>query len=264
MTKNYTLKITLFIFMFLFASFAFAQVGIGTTTPNSSAILEIVSTDKGVLMPRVALSSMTLATPLASHIAGMMVYNTTAGGDLSSGIYINDGIGWTKPAITSFGDVKYSFIAIDHNGWYLLNGRVLTSLSDTAQAKATALGFSGNLPNATDRFLKAKDGAEILGNTGGSSTITVNQANLPNVNFTGTTNATGDHTHSYTDLGDTTISSLGLLGIGTGADNTSGSYATGSSGNHSHTTTVSSGGSNTPISNEPAYIVTNIFVYLGT
>jgi hypothetical protein len=137
-------------------------------------------------------------------------------------------------------------------------------LSANAQANAATLGFSGNLPNATDRFLKANDGTETLGSTGGSATIVVGQANLPNVNFTGTTNVAGAHTHSYTDQGDTTIINLGLVGLGTGADNTSGSYTTGSAGNHSHTVTVASGGSNTPIVNEPAHIVTNIFVYLGT
>lgn len=264
MRQKYTLKRGFFIFTFFFNGLIFAQVGIGTTSPNADAILDVLSTNKGILLPRVALTSSSTSSPLSTHVPGMILYNTTAVAGLTPGVYINDGSIWVKPAVASIGDIKYSFNPADHKGWYLLDGRALSGLSADAQTNAAALGFSGNLPNATDRFLKANDGSETLGNTGGSATITVNQANLPNVNFTGTTNAAGAHTHSYTDQGDTTISSLGLLGIGTGADNTSGSYTTGSSGSHSHTATVSSGGSNTPIAHEPAHIVTNIFVYLGT
>lgn len=264
MGEKYILKRVIFILTFLSSSFVFAQVGIGTTTPNADSVLDITSTDKGVLLPRIPLTSAGSAAPMSSKVPGMMIYNTTSGSGLMPGIYFNDGASWQKPSVTGIGDIKYSFNPADHNGWYLLDGRALSSLSANAQANATALGFSGNLPNATDRFLKATDGSETLGNTGGSATIVVGQANLPNVNFTGTTNSTGAHTHSYTDQGDTTISSISLLGLGTGADNTSGSYTTGSAGNHSHTVTVASGGSNTPIANEPAHIVTNIFVYLGT
>ena len=264
MKQKYILKRGISIFTFLSGSFVFAQVGIGTTTPDPNSILDISSTNKGVLLPRIALTSAGSSAPLASNVSGMMIYNTTTGSGLMPGVYFNDGGAWLKPSITNIGDIKYSFNPADHNGWYLLDGRAISSLSANAQVNAAALGFSGNLPNATDRFLKANDGSETLGNTGGSATIVVSQANLPNVNFTGTTNTAGAHTHSYTDNGDTTIGSISLLGLGTGADNTAGSYTTGSAGSHSHTVTVASGGSNTPIVNEPAHIVTNIFVYLGT
>lgn len=263
MKQKYILKSVICIFTFLSSSFIFAQVGIGTTTPNSDAALDISSTNKGVLLPRIALTSTDSSAPLSSNVSGMMIYNTTSGSGLVPGFYFNDGTTWLKPAVTNIGDIKYSFNPADHNGWYLLDGRAVSSLPASAQVNAAAMGFFGNLPNATDRFLKANDGTETLGNTGGSATIVVSQANLPNVNFSGTTNTTGAHTHSYTDNGDTTLTNLGLVGLANGADNTSGSYTTGSAGNHSHTVTVASGGSDTPIVNEPAHIVTNIFVYLG-
>ncbi|MES2812969.1 MAG: hypothetical protein V4670_10910 [Bacteroidota bacterium] len=264
MTQQYILKKGLCVITLLSGSFTFAQVGIGTTNPDPDSILDLSSPNKGLLLTRVPLSSPSSSTPLGSNVPGMVVYNTTSGLGLVPGIYFNDASSWLKVATVNIGDIKYSFNPADHNGWYLLNGRALTSLPANAQSNAIAMGFLGNLPNATDRFLKANDGTETLGNTGGSATIVVGQTNLPNVNFTGTTNSTGEHTHSYTDQGDTTIINLGLVGLANGADNTSGSYTTGSAGNHSHTVTVASGGSNTPITNEPAHIVTNIFVYLGT
>jgi hypothetical protein len=73
----------------------FAQVGIGTTTPNASAELDIFSANRGLLLPRVSLSDTTLSTPLAAHVAGMTVYNIApAVNDVSPGLYYNDGTKW--------------------------------------------------------------------------------------------------------------------------------------------------------------------------
>ena len=53
--NNYTMKKTIFFSLaLLFSAASFAQVGIGTTTPASSAILDLSSTNKGLLLPRVA------------------------------------------------------------------------------------------------------------------------------------------------------------------------------------------------------------------
>lgn len=47
-------------------------VGIGTNSPNSGAVLDIVSTDKGILVPRVS-NPVTISSPSD----GMLIYNTT-------------------------------------------------------------------------------------------------------------------------------------------------------------------------------------------
>jgi microcystin-dependent protein len=51
---------------------ATAQVGIGTTTPDASAMLEVSATDKGVLIPRVS----TLTAITSPPAEGLMVYHT--------------------------------------------------------------------------------------------------------------------------------------------------------------------------------------------
>ena len=71
--------------------FSTAQVGIGTTTPNADAELDIVSTTRGLLLPRVALSNTTNPSPLSTDVAGMTVYNTATAGDVTPGFYYNDG-----------------------------------------------------------------------------------------------------------------------------------------------------------------------------
>jgi hypothetical protein len=51
------------------------NVGIGTTTPNIKAILELKATDKGFLAPRLTTSQMTLIAPAATE-SGLLIYNT--------------------------------------------------------------------------------------------------------------------------------------------------------------------------------------------
>lgn len=64
--------------------------------PESNAILELESTNKGLLLSRVALDSTSLSTPLSEHVAGMLVYNTNTNADVTPGIYFNDGTKWIK------------------------------------------------------------------------------------------------------------------------------------------------------------------------
>ncbi len=52
----------------------FAQIGIGTTTPDNSAVLELQSTTKGFLLPRLTKAERkTISAPIAN---GLMIYNT--------------------------------------------------------------------------------------------------------------------------------------------------------------------------------------------
>ena len=74
-----------------------AQTGIGTTTPNASAKLEIYATNKGFLPPRVTLSSATDATTIASPAEGLLVYNVGSVG-LQAGYYYWNGANWATIA----------------------------------------------------------------------------------------------------------------------------------------------------------------------
>lgn len=59
----------------------FAQVGIGTELPNSSAQLEVVATDKGVLLPNVALTGTDdTVTIVNGNVDSMIIYNTATDG----------------------------------------------------------------------------------------------------------------------------------------------------------------------------------------
>ncbi|NPA33770.1 MAG: hypothetical protein GXO48_02445 [Chlorobi bacterium] len=76
------------------------RVGIGTASPHPDAILELNSSDKGFLPPRVALVSADLPNPLSSPAPGMLVYNTNTSGTghnvVSPGYYYWDGARWRR------------------------------------------------------------------------------------------------------------------------------------------------------------------------
>jgi len=73
---------------FLFAPFViFAQVGIGTTSPNSSSILELKSTSQGLLTPRMTKGQRNAIT---SPATGLLIYQTNN----TAGFYYYDGSNW--------------------------------------------------------------------------------------------------------------------------------------------------------------------------
>jgi hypothetical protein len=104
----------------LFTAVGFAQVKVGgTPTVNPNAMLEIEATNKGVLLPRVALVTTNDAAPLASHVQGMTVYNTAstpAGNNaparnrVEPGFYYNDGAKWNQMITTDNKAVKFFYM----------------------------------------------------------------------------------------------------------------------------------------------------------
>tara|TARA_B110000091_G_scaffold151875_1_gene161721 strand:- start:241 stop:495 length:255 start_codon:yes stop_codon:yes gene_type:complete len=62
----------------LLTATTYAQVGLGTTTPDASAALDITSTTKGLLVPRMTAAQRDAISPAAT---GLMIYQTdgTAG-----------------------------------------------------------------------------------------------------------------------------------------------------------------------------------------
>mgnify|MGYP002128486146 CR=1 FL=1 len=90
--------------LFLISLQSNAQTGIGTTTPNASAKLDVYATNKGFLPPRVTLTSATDATTIASPAEGLLVYNLGSVG-LQAGYYYWNGANWaTIATATSAGN----------------------------------------------------------------------------------------------------------------------------------------------------------------
>ncbi len=79
-----------------------SQVGIGTTSPNANAALDIASTDKGLIIPRVT----TVKRLQMANTAGLLVYDTN-----DNAYWCNNGSGWSRiislPPAVGNGDLLY-------------------------------------------------------------------------------------------------------------------------------------------------------------
>jgi hypothetical protein len=94
-------KFICLIYLVLISSQLCAQnVGINSTglAPDASAMLDIVATDKGLLIPRVALTATNVAAPVTSPATSLLVYNTATAGtspnNVVPGYYYWNGSAW--------------------------------------------------------------------------------------------------------------------------------------------------------------------------
>lgn len=96
------MKKTFTILILISVQFIFAQVGINTPTPDISSALEINSTNKGFLPPRIELISNTDGITIPTPATGLTIYHT-GNAALDAGLYTNTGTpaspNWTRGAI---------------------------------------------------------------------------------------------------------------------------------------------------------------------
>lgn len=145
----------------LFGAVASAQVKVGGTdgTPNPDAMLEIETTDKGVLLPRVELESTTSASPLSAHVEGMTVYNTATAGNVTPGQYYNDGTKWNR--IVNSSEVPTGVTITADNGLtktgdnIQLGGELddVTAITTTATNTLAVEGLQQTTTIATDKVV---------------------------------------------------------------------------------------------------------------
>jgi hypothetical protein len=99
MMKKFYKFLFLFIFLILVAGpHAICQVSINTdgSSPDPSAMLEIKTNNKGLLLPRIDFNSRP-STP----VAGLLIY-VIANGPAGNGLYFFDGAGWSKISTLSY------------------------------------------------------------------------------------------------------------------------------------------------------------------
>ena len=213
------MKLYLYLFFSLISLVVSAQVGIGTNTPDNSAILEVQATDRGMLIPRMTTVQ---RTSIINPAAGLHVFDIS-----SNSLWFYNGTFWVNYATQAkYGDVKSGIHTQDHEGWVLLDGRAINTLSPSQQSVVASLGWVGNIPNASNAYL-VQNGA-ALGAVSGSNTVTLTQGNLPNVNFIGNTSTAGNHGHG------------GITGDAGGHNHTGTTETTGA---HQHSGTTNGAGS---------------------
>ncbi|MCT8338683.1 hypothetical protein MG296_01325 [Flavobacteriaceae bacterium TK19130] len=95
MKTTTNLKISLLLAFFTITITGFAQVGINTTTPAPGSMLDVQSTDKGMLVPRVDIANLNTIAPITGgSTESLLVYNTNT--TTGKGFYYWDGTRWVN------------------------------------------------------------------------------------------------------------------------------------------------------------------------
>jgi len=144
------MRIVFFIFLLLPATI-FSQVGIGTTSPDTSSMLEIQAANKGILIPRVAIADLNTAAPVTAPVESLLVYNTTIATGV--GFHYWDGTKWTVLSGSSGNDGDWIVVGnnmYNANSGYVGVGTVLPKaklhVEDTSGTNIIAFsdGFDDN------------------------------------------------------------------------------------------------------------------------
>lgn len=214
-------KIIAFCVIIFLTSTLISQVGIGTSSPNASAQLDINSNSKGLLTPRMTAIQ---RTGISNPATGLLVYQT----DGNSGFYYYNGSSWIDLPNTSNSTVPTGTVvsyagSTAPAGWLLCDGLAInrTTYANLFAAIGSTYGNGNgsstfNLPDLRGRIVFGVDNMggtsanrltttggisanNTLGATCGTQSITLTTPNLPTHNhpFTGGQSTTSDNTHSH-------------------------------------------------------------------
>ncbi len=225
----------------------FAQsVGIGTTTPHSSAVLDITHTSKGLLIPRMGTSSL---NAVSNPAKGLMIYDSTANqlvinkGTTASPNWqtVSSGGGWSltgnsgiNPALNFIGTTDASplrFRVNNHVAGHVdslnentfMGYRAGTNLTGLAN---TAIGYKSLFRNTQGSNNVAIGGYSLFSNTAGGLNVAVGVGALY-WNQAGSGNAAVGQAALYNNTSGDYNTAMGmnsLLGNSTGVHNTAFGY----------------------------------------
>ncbi|MEC8628146.1 MAG: hypothetical protein VXY37_07080, partial [Bacteroidota bacterium] len=146
------------VFILLIPSTLQAQnIGIGTTSPDSSAKLDISGTDGGILIPRM---SGVQRDSIESPATGLLIFQI----DGTSGFYFYDGTAWTLLSGGSSSISGLEEITEGANTGYRIVGRDATNYGDIgnnavdlsySDATSTTRGASGSFSTAMGYYTEA-------------------------------------------------------------------------------------------------------------
>lgn len=233
-----------------------------------------------------------MATVAHKNLTGTDLHEPKGAATAASGqVYVANGSGsgtWTTlttPATIPVGLVAPYSGSSAPSGWILCYGQAVSRTTYAALFAITSTTYgvgdgstTFNLPDLRGRAIFGKDNmggstagritnavsaivGTTLGASGGLESVTLTQANLPNVTLGGSTNTTGNHNHTYNDY--TTNENSGTS-TANAAKNVATVANTSTDGDHSHTITTASinGGVTQTVTRvtPPAFIL-NMIIY---
>ncbi len=166
-----TFKATLCCLFFqLYALSSLAQTGIGTTTPHASAKLDVSSTNKGFLPPRVTLTSSTDNVTIPNPAIALLVYNTGNNVNLSAGYYYWSGSNWESIGKTgtllASNSVSVSATGTTPNSGIRTVDRTFAVDNGATKTITLQLGLEGSAAGSGDYLISLPAGITFNTNVG--------------------------------------------------------------------------------------------------
>lgn len=178
---------------------ATGAAGIGTSAPNASSLLEIRSTTKGLLIPRMTGKQ---RNAIASPATGLLIYQT----DGTAGFYYYSGTAWTAISSQSQIGTNTTNFVPRWNGTALVTGLI--------QDNGSKIGIN-KAPDAEHRFSSLRQAASgsffstiysaVRGENNAAGTTTINSAGYLGVN-----NPSGMYAIVFPS---SSLDDIGVLGI---------------------------------------------------
>ena len=147
--RSFTIKLFLAPVFFLCSLIpVLGQVGINTdqSLPDNSAMLDIKSVSKGLLIPRIALTSIISASPVTSPAIGLLVYNTATAGvspnKVVPGYYHWNGTRWISLSLP-LGSTPGDMLSWDGTQWVLFpyKNSIIPLFATGCDSTAITLGY---------------------------------------------------------------------------------------------------------------------------
>jgi trimeric autotransporter adhesin len=227
------------------------NVGIGVAVPDASARLDIVGTNRGLLIPRVALASLNDKTTVPTPATGLLVFNTNAAVTGGTGFYYNSGTtavvawkklqdgssggaGWALTGNTDIDSIANFLGTTDNNpivfrvnnkyaGQIGSNGGIAlgrgANSSRITPPGVIAIGDSA-LFNNTDSSEIAIGNSALFNNTTGQSNTAIGNFSLVSNRIGFANVAVGDFTLTLSDTSDNTAVGFAALNAAVGEQNT--------------------------------------------
>jgi hypothetical protein len=110
------MKKLIFLSILLISHFVNAQIGIGTNTPSANAVLDVNSTNKGLMLPR-----LNNTAAVSNPTAGLMIYDKSTNAPA-----LHDGTQWNKvmmmpmPSVIGTDSLTYAFL-VGFSPLFLIN-----------------------------------------------------------------------------------------------------------------------------------------------
>ena len=167
-----SVKTFFFISFLLFRLELSSQVGIGTSSPSASAMLDVNSSSKGFIPPRIALTSINDVSTINSPATGLLIINTatagTAPNNVFPGYYYFDGTKWQHILNPSSNFIKKTVLINSVAPSSTISGTTTisawsgsyTASGGTVEVRANFTAYSNTNYNAAT-FKLLRDGTEI-------------------------------------------------------------------------------------------------------